>query len=158
MKLEGLWRSLSLPLLLCGCAAHVIGGQSPSSLAEARGAGSSPELDRREAAWLRAYEQHDPTSMDAILAPGFTITYPNGQVLSREDVIAQVTEPSSRRAPRFTTEEVVTRRLGDVAVRTGVLVTETSRGRTRHRYTDTWLRHEGGWRVVASHLSTLAAD
>ena len=151
---RGEWvRSFSLSLLLCGLATSPAAAQAPPGPAGPPEASALTDLDRTEQRWLQAYERRDPVAMDAILAPGFSITFPSGRVFTRENVIAQVSGPSSGPRPRFTTQDVETRPLGEVAVRTGVLVTETSRGRTLNRYTDTWIRTDGRWRVVASHLS-----
>jgi ketosteroid isomerase-like protein len=59
---------------------------------------------------------------------------------------------------KFHTEGVQARAYGDTVILTGRVVTEYQRdGQTmskeQQRYTDTYVRRNGRWQVVASHLS-----
>ena len=113
-------------------------------------------LERR---WLDAYEQRDAAAMDAILAPGFTITYPDGTVQQRDAVIAFIEKHKAEPAPRFHTEETTATTYGSTVVLRGIVVTESKDGanvrRTAQRYTDTYVQLDGRWRVAASHLSSI---
>jgi uncharacterized protein (TIGR02246 family) len=113
-----------------------------------------------ERAWLDAYEQHDAKAMEAIVADDFTITFPNGGVQTEPQIIASLKSPrpADGRSMKFRTEEVQPRAYGDVVILVGVVVTEYQRdGKTvsesRQRYTDTYVKRNGRWQVVASHLS-----
>ena len=118
------------------------------------------EVQKLERAWLDAYEQHDAKAMDAIVADDFTITFPNGGVQTKPQIIASLKSPppTDGRSMKFRTEEVQPRAYGDVVILVGVVVTELMRdGKTvserRERYTDTYVKRNGRWQVVASHLS-----
>ena len=122
--------------------------------------GPTQEVQRLERAWLDAYEQHDVKAMEAIVADDFTITFPNGGMQTKPQIIASLRSPrpADGRSMKFHTEEVHPRAYGDVVVLTGVVVTELQRdGKTvserRERYTDTYVKRNGRWQVVASHLS-----
>ena len=122
--------------------------------------GPTQEVQKLERSWLDAYEQHDAKAMDAIVADDFTITFPDGRVQTKPQIIASLRSPrpADGRSMKFRTEEVQPRAYGDVVVITGIVVTELQRdGKTvserRERYTDTYLKRNGRWQVVASHLS-----
>lgn len=117
-------------------------------------------VQKLERAWLDAYEQHDAKAMDAIVADDFTITFPNGGMQTKPQIIASLKSPrpADGRSMKFRTEEVQPRAYGDVVVLVGIVVTEYQRdGKTvsesRQRYTDTYVKRNGRWQVVASHLS-----
>ncbi len=61
---------------------------------------------------------------------------------------------------KFHTEDVRSKAYGDTVILMGKVVAEYERdGKTvkeQSRYTDTYVRVNGKWRVVASHLSNVA--
>jgi ketosteroid isomerase-like protein len=122
--------------------------------------GSTQDVQKLERAWLDAYEQHDVKAMDAIVADDFTITFANGGMQTKPQIIASLKSPrpADGRSMKFRTEEVQSRAYGDVVILVGIVVTEYQRdGKTvserRERYTDTYVKRNGRWQVVASHLS-----
>ena len=125
--------------------------------------GPTQEVQKLERAWLDAYEQHDTKAMDAIVADDFTITFPNGRMQTKAQIMAAIKSPRPAGAPamKFRTEEVQPRAYGDVVILIGVVITEYQReGKTvseRQRYTDTYVKRNGRWQVVASHLSNAPA-
>jgi len=124
---------------------------------------AAAEVRRLEREWLDAYEKHDAEAMDRIVAEDFTITFPDGRVQTKPQLMRQVRAPRREGAPsfRFRTEQVESRVYGDTVILTGVFVSETTRGdkteTERLRFTDTYARIGGRWRVVASHLSQAPA-
>ena len=117
-------------------------------------------VQKLERAWLDAYEQHDEKAMDAIVANDFTITFPNGSMQTKAQIIASLKRPrpAGRPVMKFHTEEVQARAYGDTVILSGRVVTEYQRdGQTmskeEQRYTDTYVKLKGRWQVVASHLS-----
>lgn len=116
-----------------------------------------------ERAWLDAYEQHDQKAMDAIVADDFTITFPTGRMQTKPQIMAAIKSPRAAGGPsmKFRTEQVQPRAYGDVVILVGIVVTEYQRdGKTvseRQRYTDTYVKRNGRWQVVASHLSNAPA-
>ena len=117
------------------------------------------EVRRLERAWLDAYERFDAKAMDSIVADDFAITFPNGDVQTKPRLMDDIRKPRPAGAPamKFHTEDVSSRSYGDTVVLRGVVVTEYERegkpARQQSRYTDTYVRRGGRWRVVASHLS-----
>jgi ketosteroid isomerase-like protein len=117
------------------------------------------EVRRLERAWLDAYEQFDAKAMDAIVADDFAITFPNGAIQTKPQLMDDLRKPRAAGSPalKFHTEDVSSRAYGDTVVLRGLVVTEYRREgkavRERARYTDTYVRRGGRWQVVASHLS-----
>lgn len=116
------------------------------------------DLDRIERAWLDAYDTGDREAMAQILAPGFTITFPNGRVDTRDDVLDGLTPNDAPTGPSHYTEDRTIRILGNTAILTGIYVNPGGDGApdARMRYTDTWMFLDERWQVVASHLSQAA--
>ena len=121
------------------------------------------EVRKLERAWLDAYEQHDTKAMDAIVADDFTITFPNGSMQTKPQILDSIKAPRNPATPplKFYTEDVQARVYGDtVVILIGRVVTEYLReGKTmkeQNRYTDTYVKRGGRWQVVASHLSNVA--
>ena len=116
-------------------------------------------VQKLERAWLDAYEQHDEKAMNAIVADDFTITFPKGSMQSKAQILASLKGPRpAGRSIKFHTEDVQARVYGDTVILIGRVVTEYQRdGQTaskeEQRYTDTYVKRNGRWQVVASHLS-----
>ena len=117
----------------------------------------SPENDVRklERAWLDAYEKHDVAAMTAIVADDFTITFNDGSIQTKPQIIESLKRPGG--STKFHTENVQSRSYGDVVILIGLVVYEWKQGdkdmSDRSRYTDTYIKRSGKWQVVASHLS-----
>jgi hypothetical protein len=60
---------------------------------------------------------------------------------------------------RFSTEDVRSRTYGDTVILIGRVITEYERDgkavKEQSRYTDTYVKRNGQWQVVASHLSNV---
>lgn len=119
------------------------------------------EVRRLERQWLDAYEQNDSEAMDRIVADDFTITFPNGAMQTKPQLMAMIKAPRRTSGPRtrFHTEDVGSRAYGDTVILIGRVVSEYERDgkpvKEQSRYTDTYVRRNGRWQVVASHLSNV---
>lgn len=129
---------------------------APSTLYAQDAASDVRQLERR---WLDAYERLDDKAMDTIVADDFTITFPDGSMQNKAQVIASLKPRpgSSPTTSKFQTEDVQARIYGDTVILTGVVISEYSRdgksSKSAMRYTDTYVKRNGKWEVVASHLS-----
>ena len=117
-------------------------------------------VQKLERAWLDAYEQHDEKAMTEIVADDFTITFPNGSMQTKASILASLKRPGGLARPvmKFHTEDVQARVYGDTVILIGRVVTEYQRdgqvlSKEQQRYTDTYVKRNGRWQVVASHLS-----
>jgi ketosteroid isomerase-like protein len=117
------------------------------------------EVRKLEREWLDAYEKNDAAAMDRIVADGFQITFPNGGVQTKPQLMQMIRAPRRGPAPKFYTEDVQSRVYGETVILWGRVIMETSHDgkpvREQSRYTDTYVRLGGRWQVVASHLSNV---
>ena len=115
------------------------------------------QLERR---WLDAYEQYDSQTMTQIVGDQFVITFPNGSRQNKSELMSMIKNPN-RSGPvmRFYTEDVKSQAHGDTVILRGTVVTEYEKDgkkvREQSRYTDTYVKRNGRWQVVASHLSNV---
>ena len=114
------------------------------------------EVRKLERAWLDAYEKKDVTAMTAIVADDFTITFSDGSIQTKPQIIESLKRPGGTTS-KFTTENVQSRVYGETVILIGLVVSEWKQNgqpmSDRSRYTDTYVKRNGKWQVVASHLS-----
>ncbi len=117
------------------------------------------EVRKLERAWLDAYEKHDAEAMNKIVADDFTITFPDGSIETKPQILNSLKPSRNRPPPKFHTEEVQARVYGDTVILIGRVVTEWQQNgqpmKEQNRYTDTYVKQSGRWQVVASHLSNV---
>lgn len=151
-------------LLFVASSALSLAAQQPTTQRSVTKA--EEEVRKLEREWLDAYEQNNAEAMNRIVADDFTITFPNGsiqakpQLMSMVRAVASSTRRSAEPAMRFHTEDAQSRAYGDTVILMGRVVTEYERDgktvREQSRYTDTYVKRNGRWQVVASHLSNVA--
>ena len=141
-------------LLAVLCSTVLAHNMQPQSITKAE-----EEVRKLERQWLDAYEQFDTNMMTKIVADDFVITFPNGIQQTKPDIMNMIKTPSSGPRMRFYTEEVKSRAYGDTVILSGKVVTEYVRDgkqvQEKSRYTDTYVKRNGRWQVVASHLSNV---
>ncbi|HEX8736645.1 MAG TPA: nuclear transport factor 2 family protein [Pyrinomonadaceae bacterium] len=119
------------------------------------------EVRKLERAWLDAYEQHDAKAMDAIVADDFTITFTDGSIQTKPQILNMIKAPrgANNPPPKFYTEETQARVYGDTVILIGRVITEWQQNgkpmKEQNRYTDTYVKRGNRWQVVASHLSNV---
>ena len=150
-------RIIALALLIVSaCSLYARQAEQKSSVTKAEA-----EVRKLERQWLDAYEQRDSEAMERIVADDFTITFPNGAIQTKPQIMRMIKSARSASQPkiRFYTEDVRSRAYGDTVILIGRVVSEYEReGKTvkdQSRYTDTYVRRNGRWQVVASHLSNV---
>ena len=124
------------------------------------------ELLKLEGEWLDAYLKHDVAAMERIEADDFMITFPDGRVMTKADEIANLKKPApAGPGPTFMTADTKVRIYGDTAILTGKFIQKGTyadgprKGQDyniQERYTDVYVKRNGRWQVVSSHLSALA--
>jgi ketosteroid isomerase-like protein len=101
--------------------------------------------------WNRAAEVNDVDALDAILDDAFVYVDPDGRLMTKAEVLADV---KASHGIRVTSESVVVHLHGDTAVATGIYTMKgTERGRLfvrRTRFVDTWRLKSGVWVSIAS--------
>lgn len=122
------------------------------------------EVRQLERAWLDAYEKFDADAMERIVSDEFAITFPNGKMQTKAQLMKMIRgpKPPSASPVRLFTEDVQARVYGTAVILRGRVVTEMQKdGQTQReesRYTDVYVQTQGRWQVVASHLSALAPE
>jgi len=135
----------------------LVSGAQAQSLSQDKGA----DVRKLERSWLDAYEKHDVAAMTAIVADDFVITFPDGSQQTKPQILRMIGRPVvPEQAMKFRTEDVKTRVYGDTVILSGRVITESTRDgklvTEQQTYTDTYVRRDGKWQVVASHLSNVA--
>lgn len=112
--------------------------------------------------WAAALVKRDGATFERLLAPGFVYTE-NAEVMTRQDVIRSVTAGSDTVTAARNEAMEVHRYYGNTAVVLGWLIVQ-GRGASgpfehRYRFTDTWVKSGGTWRIVAAqdYLAPAAA-
>lgn len=108
---------------------------------------------RLEDEWATALVRRDETTFRRLLADGFVYTE-DDRTVSRDALLRDIVAgPDTVEAAH--NEDMRVHCFGPTAAVTGWLIT---RGRgaarpfdRRYRFTDTWMRQRGRWRVVAAH-------
>ena len=102
--------------------------------------------------------------MDRIVAEDFVITFPNGKMQTKPQLMTMIRRPRPADAApkRFFTEDVQARVYGNMVILRGRVIEESQKDgrpqREESRYTDVYIQTNGRWQVVASHLSALPAE
>jgi len=134
---------------------------APQASSGAQLSQSEQEVRKLEREWLDSYEQHDAAAINRILADDFTITNSNGSVQTKADIMKMLGSPRPATAPSFTfsTEDVQARVDGDKVILSGRVLQKGERNgqqmTMQSRYTDTYVKRQGRWQVVASQLTRI---
>jgi len=121
--------------------------------------GNSQELERLEKVWNEAHEHGDAEALDALWANDMEIAVPRMPVMSKADAL-KFARSGRMKFLRYQTSDIHIRVYGDAAVVTGRLQrTRSMNGQEMSddwRFTKTYVRQAGQWRVVAFHASEAA--
>jgi hypothetical protein len=120
------------------------------------------ELVRITQALLDAVGEDDKATWDRWLADDCLFVTEDGRIPGKEDLLAELQPLPAGYEGRLRVANPHLRVRGDAAVMTcDALETLTIHGQrieTRYHTTDTWVRGEDGWRLIASQVSVLPKD
>jgi uncharacterized protein (TIGR02246 family) len=146
-------------LRTAAASALLIAVAVPGSRA-AQPAASEAELRALEEKLARAWVEKDRPFIEGLLAADWSVTDATGQVLTKDQVLAQTFASADRTIDSMTIDDVRVRLFGSMAVVTGrTRATGSYRGQTGSavlRFTDVFVERDGRWQIVASHGSTVA--
>jgi ketosteroid isomerase-like protein len=103
----------------------------------------------------RAWVAGDCAAWAALVAPEWTVTHLDGQVITRDQAIAMC-RAAPVRAAAMRYEDLAVRVFGTTAVATGrtIAIAESEPPETVVlRFTDVWIHRDARWQVVASHAT-----
>jgi ketosteroid isomerase-like protein len=110
--------------------------------------------------WEQANTKNDTAALERLLAPEFVSTDSDGRLVTRAEMFAR-RKSGAVKFTEFTQDDYKVHVLGDTAIVTGRSTLKGTRdGKTlsgRERWTDVFVRRNGGWQAVASHSSRIAA-
>lgn len=116
------------------------------------------EIRRVEAALCQAFERGDADTLRKHLEARFTLTGSTGGVTDFAQNVAKV----AQRDPAyeiFRNHDQTVRLYGDAAIVTGITTIKGQSGGEPFtgdfQFTDTWVYHDGRWKLAASHASRL---
>lgn len=119
------------------------------------------EILRVEAELLHAWETGDATTVRRDLDPSFTLVDSRGNITDYAANVAEV----EKRDPAYTVfrnRDQAVRVYGDSAVVIGITRVEGASGgaqfQAEFRFTDTWVKRDGRWKLAASHATRLADE
>lgn len=122
--------------------------------------GDVTDIEAIEQRLARAWVEGDRATIDAILAPEWSVTDGSGQMLTKQQVMQESFASTDRQVDHMVIDEVKVRLYGDVAVANSRTQAAGSyRGTSVSvvlRFTDVFVRRNGTWQAVASHGSTVA--
>jgi ketosteroid isomerase-like protein len=114
---------------------------------------------RLEREWLDAGHNKDVAAMDRILANDFIITFGDGSVRDKDEVMRRLRVGTRNPNEYDWTEDSEVRVHGNTAIIVGRyryrLREKDKETVSESRYTDTYIKRKGHWQVVASHLSDI---
>jgi hypothetical protein len=108
----------------------------------------------------RAWKQKDRAFIESVLAPEWSVTQPDGQVLARATVVGPFFDAIT--LDTSIVDDVTVTLFGDAAVVRGRTVAAGKFNgapvSARIRFTDVFVKRRGQWQAVASHASPLSEN
>jgi ketosteroid isomerase-like protein len=117
-----------------------------------------PALLQLERDWEQANAKNDTGALEHILAPEFVSTDSDGRLTTRAEMFAR-RKSGAVKFTAFTQDDYKVHVTGDTAIVTGRSTIKGIRdGKNlsgQERWTDVFVRRNGGWQAVASHSSRI---
>ena len=140
---------------------------TPHSFAQTKSAQTTPsnrieqEIINLEHERLKAFARDDKATFEQLVTSDLTMTHSSGEVVGKSELMA-VMRPSTPEhpLPALSIEDGKVRVYDNAAVMTGSLV-ETARDGRRVfvlRFTNTYIKQKGRWRMSAGQLTTLSRE
>jgi hypothetical protein len=110
---------------------------------------------------LKAFAQDDKATFEQLVTDDLTMTHTSGEVANKAQLMAVMRRSSpDRPLPALSIEDAKVRVYGDAAVMTGKLVETALDGRRVWvlRFTNTYIKLKGRWRLAAGQLTTLSRE
>jgi hypothetical protein len=147
------WRTAIGLALLLGASLSVRAARQPDASADPATVRLLTALNDD---YIRFVQGSDVAGFEALLAPDFLCSNPDGSLVDRAGFLAQTARPVTVR--NLKASDVRIRVFGDVAIihaRTTFTNADGSPG--AGRYTDTYVRRNGRWQAVAAHVTRMPA-
>jgi ketosteroid isomerase-like protein len=114
------------------------------------------QIQEASKVYEQALTQKNEPFLKSILADNFILTTASGKVLTKKDMLLNLTKEGTK-YEKFESSEVRISVLNDAAIETGKVHTVGIRGGKKiaetTRYTDFWVKIQGKWLLLAEHSS-----
>jgi len=111
--------------------------------------------------WMKAMMDRDAAALDRIYAEDYTFVDPSGRIMTRDEDINDI-KSGKLKFESHDHSNVQTRIYGDTAVVTGISTIkgtyEVEDISGQYRWTDTFVRRNGEWKVVASQVTRIVDE
>jgi uncharacterized protein (TIGR02246 family) len=138
------------------CAVFVLTSAAAQERSGATGDDAVATLTQLETTWNQAHLQLDPAPLSAIFADDATVVVPGMPPMTKDQALAFL-RSGRMKFDRYETSDIHVRPYGDAAVVTGRLqrtrTINTQKVDDDWRFTKTYIRQGGTWKVVAFHAS-----
>jgi ketosteroid isomerase-like protein len=132
---------------------------APPAVASARSAGEEANILELEKQWYEMRLARDVAAIDKLVTDDVVVTNSYGRVFTKIQLLDRYRSQESFQPKSFHTDDVKVRIHGDAAVVTGYgsVDGEGPRGRlvTAVRFTRTYFRIDGRWRLVAQQATRI---
>lgn len=112
-----------------------------------------------ETAWNHAEESKDAAALDQLLAGSLVYVDYDGSIQTKREFLESI-KAESLHPVQIINDEMYVHMYGDAAVVTGIYREKgTDKGKPyqrRGRFTDTWVKQNGGWQCVASQSTLIS--
>jgi len=116
------------------------------------------QIQEASKVYEQALTQKNEPLLKSILADNFILTTASGKVLSKKDMMLNLTKEGTK-YDKFESSEVRISVLNDAAIETGKVHTVGIRDGKKiaetTRYTDFWIKIQGKWLLLAEHSSLI---
>lgn len=116
-------------------------------------------LIQMERDWAQALARSDQAALDRILAADFMVTDADGRLLTKAQSDAQ-RKSGALKYTAFTADDFKVRVFGDTAIVTGRSTVKGAQNGNdisgQERFTDVFVRRDGRWQAVSTHVSRVA--
>ncbi len=117
------------------------------------------QIQEASKVYEQALTQKNEPFLKSILADNFILTTASGKVLTKKDMLLNLTKEGTK-YEKFESSEVRISVLNDAAIETGKVHTVGIRVGKKiaetTRYTDFWVKIQGKWLLLAEHSSFIA--
>ena len=147
---------LLIGIIIFAMFSSALGGRENESSAQKN---TEQELKLLENEWLNSYLRGDKQTFDRIVADDFTRTDESGKFATKPEERELIQAPPASVNASLTNEDMQVRVYGNAAVVTGRIVSKVQDTLSfQSRFTDTFIKREGRWQVVARHYSRVPAE
>ena len=137
--------------IVTGCALAVIGIAPPATLAADQGK-VEQELMTLDQSWCNADVKNDVAALTAILSDDLTDVSVTGKLNTKAQDIANLKTDKTTLCDE---DMLKVRVYGDAAVVVGRATVKSATFNGQFRFTDTYIRRDGHWQVVASQSTEI---